>query len=32
MQADGLHPNEKGQPTIMNKVLTEVLPLLKCVH
>jgi len=29
MQADGLHPNEKGQPAIMNKVLTEVLPLLK---
>lgn len=29
MQADGLHPNEKGQPAIMNKVLAEVLPLLK---
>ena len=29
MQADGLHPNEKGQPAIMNKVLMAILPLLK---
>jgi acyl-CoA thioesterase-1 len=28
MQADGLHPNEKGQPLLLDNVWPKLLPLL----